>query len=131
MHLSTMIKGAIFSLLAVILGAFGAHALKAVLTAEQLDSFNTAVRYLMFHGLALLVIGIIKDKMHHPWIKISGLLMFSGTILFSGSIMLLVCRKILGMEFLTLLGPVTPIGGTILIAGWIYLILALLKEKQS
>lgn len=131
MHVSTIIKGAVFALLAVILGAFGAHALKALLTPEQLDSFNTAVRYLMFHGLALLIIGILKEKIHHPWIKVSALLMFIGTILFSGSIILLVCRNILGMEFLTMLGPVTPIGGTILIAGWIYLILALLKEKQS
>ena len=130
MHKPTLIKGASFSLFAVIFGAFGAHALKSVLTVDQLESFNTAVRYLMFNGLALLVLGILMEKMQHNWIKISGQLLFLGTLLFSGSIMLLVCRKLFDMEFLKVLGPITPLGGTILIAGWILFIVAILKEKK-
>jgi uncharacterized membrane protein YgdD (TMEM256/DUF423 family) len=70
------------------------------------------------------------EKMQHNWIKISGQLLFLGTLLFSGSIMLLVCRKLFDMEFLKVLGPITPLGGTILIAGWILFIVAILKEKK-
>ena len=130
MHKPSLIKGGLFALFAVILGAFGAHALKALLSPEQLESFNTAVRYLMYHGFALLILGVISEKIKHQWLRVSSQLIFLGTLLFSGSILLLVCRNLLNMDFLKVLGPITPLGGTILIIGWILFILTIVKEKQ-
>lgn len=130
MNNNILLKGAFFAVFAVILGAFGAHALKAVLTESKLESYHTATRYLMYHGLALLLLGYLHKEIQNNWIKYASQCMFLGTILFSGSILLLVNRELLGMEFLKALGPVTPLGGTVLIAGWICLIVSIFKNKQ-
>ncbi len=120
-----MAWGAAFALLSVVLGAFGAHALKEVLTDSQLNSFETGVRYQMYHGLALLLIGFHADKLP----KASPLTTFLiiGTILFSGSIYLLNLQGVLGLS-LAFLGPITPIGGFCLIIGWSILLISLLKK---
>lgn len=119
--------GAIFIVIGIILGAFGAHALKERLDAEQLLSFETGVRYLIYHGIALLILGLSADK-------ILGLtwpfrLLVTGTILFSGSIFLLAMQGIMGIT-LKFLGPVTPIGGVLMITGWAILIKNLLLQKK-
>jgi uncharacterized membrane protein YgdD (TMEM256/DUF423 family) len=102
----------LLGMLSVLAGAFGAHALKSVLTADQLASWETAVRYQLAHALALLMVGLL---MQQGWsLRPTAILFLVGTLLFSGSIYLL-CFK-LGPG--ALLGPLTPIGGVMLIAGW-------------
>ena len=125
MNKNIMAWGATFALTAVILGAFGAHALKELLSSNQLASFETGVRYQMYHGIVLLFIGISFDKIQKT--PIISKLFISGTLLFSLSIFLLNLQEDLGTS-LSFLGPITPIGGALLIAGWFILLLSLLKK---
>ena len=107
----------VFGFISIILGAFGAHALKKVLTPEQLSSFEVGVRYLMYHGLFLLFIGTTQMLLPEQKNIVFYLTLF-GTILFSGSIFLLSSSGVTGINF-KFLGPVTPIGGLFLITSWI------------
>lgn len=117
--------GAAFALFSVILGAFGAHALKEVLTGSQLNSFETAVRYQMYHGLTLLILGFHAEQL--PKFKLLSTLLITGTLLFSGSIYLLNIQEEIGIS-LYFLGPITPVGGLFLISGWALLLLSLIKK---
>jgi uncharacterized membrane protein YgdD (TMEM256/DUF423 family) len=125
-----LIKGAILGCIGVILGAFGAHALKAVLTPEQLASFNTGVRYQISHAIVLLFLFLLIEKYNSKQLKIASSLIFWGTILFSGSIYLLTLKNILALEFLKFAGPITPIGGALIISGWLFIIIGGVKLKE-
>ena len=105
---------AIFGGLAVILGALGAHALQEVLAPQALESFKTATTYQLFHAIALLA---IPNESRFLW---TTRCWSAGILLFSGSIYLLVFDDLLGMN-LSIIGPITPLGGLFLIAGWISL----------
>lgn len=106
--------------IAVILGALGAHALKDLLSEAQVSSFNTAVRYQMWHAIALLALALLANKIK----GIKGIFWswLSGVILFSGSIYLLNLDELMGLD-LGFLGPITPLGGLAMILGWILLII--------
>lgn len=107
--------GAAFGLLAVVLGAFGAHALKKKFTADQQQSFETGIRYQMYHAIVLLIIGALyRDS---PSYEAINLLFISGIFLFSFSIYGLCLSAAFGKK-LRFLGPVTPLGGLLLVAGW-------------
>ena len=112
--------GALFGLLAVIFGAFGAHALKKKLTPELLQSFETGVKYQMYHAIVLLVLGfnLSFDKPLDSWTV--NCFIF-GTLLFSFSIYALCLGAAKGQKP-RFLGPVTPIGGLLLVAGWALLL---------
>ena len=125
MNKNIMAWGAAFALTAVILGAFGAHALKELLSSNQLASFETGVRYQMYHGIILLFTGFAFDKIQDT--SLISKLFISGTLLFSLSIYLLNLQGVIGAS-LSFLGPITPIGGALLIAGWFRLLLSLLKK---
>lgn len=125
MNKNIMAWGVGFALTTVILGAFGAHALKELLSNNQLSSFETAVRYQMYHGLTLLFLGFAFDKIQKS--AVISKLFISGTLLFSVSIYLLSLQEVIGTS-LSFLGPITPIGGTLLIAAWFILLLSLLKK---
>ena len=119
--------GAFFGMTAIILGAFGAHALKANLSAEQLQTFETGVKYQMYHALLLLFVGIYsgisaKKKNVIFW------LISAGIIMFSGSIYILATNAIEG--FNKIIGPVTPLGGLLLIVGWLILLIDFLRQKS-
>lgn len=111
--------GGVFGALAVIFGAFGAHALKKKLSEDQLKSFETGVKYQMYHAIVLILSGII-----FPFMEISQVIMawcfLVGVILFSFSIYGLVLSTAQGKK-LSFLGPVTPIGGLLLVVGWMLL----------
>lgn len=111
--------GGILGTLAVIVGAFGAHALKRKLSEDQLKSFETGVKYQMYHAIILILIGII-----FPFLDISQVIMawcfLIGIIFFSFSIYGLILSSAKGKK-LIFLGPVTPIGGLFLVIGWILL----------
>ena len=124
-----MIWGSVFMLLGVVLGAFGAHALKAILTESQLLSFNTGVRYQMIHGLAMLILGLVsaQSKISLLWVS---RLFIVGTLFFSVSIYLLVLGHAWGLNWVSFLGPVTPVGGSLLIAGWAVFVWKMIKIRD-
>ncbi len=115
--------GSLSAGLAVALGAFGAHALKARLTADRLVTFETGVRYQMYHALALLAVALTAAHLSMTsLLDLAGWLFVAGTLLFSGSLYLL-C--VTGKRWL---GTITPFGGVAFIAGWVCLALAALSH---
>jgi uncharacterized membrane protein YgdD (TMEM256/DUF423 family) len=110
--------------LAVVLGAFGAHALKAKISPADLQVFETGIKYQMYHTFALIAIGILMDKFPlHPYLNGAGYFFIAGMIFFSGSLYLLATRHLLGIENWRWMGPVTPLGGLSFIIGWVLLLL--------
>jgi uncharacterized membrane protein YgdD (TMEM256/DUF423 family) len=120
--------GASLACIAVILGAFGAHALKAKLEPEQLQVFETGVRYQMYHAIAVIITGLLFDKVNSSMLNYSSLFFIAGIILFSGSLYLLASKNLLGVENWKFLGPITPLGGFCFIAGWLFLVLSVIKK---
>lgn len=114
-------------MLAIILGAFGAHALKDILSTERLASFETGVKYQMYHGLAFLIIGLLADRFSFA-IKSFFTLAVIGIVLFSGSIYLLAMQDVLKIK-MSFLGPITPLGGGFLIIAWGMLLIKTLRKE--
>ncbi len=129
MYRQAVVAGSLFAMLSVILGAFGAHALKAILTVDLLSSFETGVKYQMYHGLALLAIGIAYAYKPQKLLRIVSILFILGIILFSGSIYLLVALKSNGQIGLGGFGILTPIGGVLFIIGWLLMLISFLKKN--
>jgi len=119
--------GAILGMIAIILGAFGAHALKKVLSMEELSTFETGVRYQMYHAFFLLFIGMINDLSKKAKKIIYNLVIF-GVLLFSGSIYVLATNSLTSFDFKTI-GFITPIGGLLLILAWGVLLFHTLMKK--
>lgn len=107
--------GATLSGLAVLLGAFGAHGLEGRVTPERLETFEIGVRYQMYHGLALLLLALLKTSIDHSLMKYVGIGFIVGVVIFSGSLYLLVTTDT------PWLGAITPIGGVAMVASWILL----------
>jgi len=118
--------------MAVVLGALGAHALEQLISPEQLDSFKTGVRYQAWHSLALIVLGFSGNQLlGKKSLKVLTVLFLGGIILFSISIYLLNTRDLLGIEsWKSFLGPITPIGGLLLISGWVFLGFQAIRGKK-
>jgi uncharacterized membrane protein YgdD (TMEM256/DUF423 family) len=129
MNKKTVISGAFLIVVAIILGAFGAHALKEKLDANQLSSFETGVRYQMYQGFSLLILGLNAVKFKFKLHSITGLLLV-GTLLFSGSIYGLSLQPIIEVK-LSFLGPITPLGGLLLIIAWVIFIVQLKRQKNG
>ena len=123
----TLIIGGIYGLLSVILGAFGAHAFKKILSVERLESFETGVRYQIYAAFFLLIVGYILkfETSSEKWISI---LMIAGAFLFSVSIYFLSFQEYWGIN-LKFLGPITPLGGLFMIISWGMLIWYFVKAK--
>lgn len=118
---------AFFGMTSIVLGAFGAHALKQVLTVEQLATFETGVKYQMYHALFLLFLGPtthLSTKVKKSILVLTIL----GVIFFSGSIYLLATDSLNDFNF-KIIGFVTPIGGLLLVIAWSILMLHFLKKK--
>ena len=118
---------ALLAFLAVTLGAFGAHYLSELLSTEKLNSFETGVRYQFYHSLALLIIGLNANKLNAT--VLIGKFMLIGIVFFSFSIYLLSLQELIGIN-LSILGPITPIGGLLLMISWLILILKNYKKTQ-
>lgn len=129
MNRNNVFTGGVLILISIVLGAFGAHALKEILTPEQLASFEVGVRYQMFHGLAILVLGFNAEKLSFS-LKGIVTMMLIGVIFFSGSIYLLSLKDIIG-EGIKMVGPVTPIGGSLFIISWIWFLVKLMGTKKA
>lgn len=109
---------ALFGATAVILGAFGAHALKNQLSPKALEIFQTGVTYQFYHALALLGLACLPGPVS-KWYKGAQISFVVGIVAFSGSLYLLACRTLFSIDYLTpVLGPITPIGGTCFIIAW-------------
>jgi uncharacterized membrane protein YgdD (TMEM256/DUF423 family) len=129
MHKRYISIAALFGALAVVLGAFGAHSLqKATSDAVILHSYQTAVQYQMYHALVLLMVGILFDKFSSPLLHWCARFFVAGIVLFSGSLYLLTYLKLHGAET-KWVGPITPLGGLLFIAGWVFLLLSVLKKS--
>jgi len=119
---------ALMGLTAIILGAFGAHALKKQLSVEELGAFETGVKYQMYHSLFLLFLGVTSLLIEKSKKVILQLVIF-GVLFFSGSIYLLTTKAITGIDF-KFIGIVTPIGGALLIGAWSVLFWNIWKVKR-
>jgi len=128
MYKPALIAGALFAALAVILGAFGAHALKAIMPPDQLMVFETGVRYQFYHSFALLITGMVYSSVLSKSIRIASSFFITGIVLFSGSLYTMTLLSAGGMS-LGYIGIITPIGGLFFIAGWIFLFLGIIKKK--
>ena len=117
-----IIIGAIFAGLSVLIGAFGAHGLKGKISIEDLVIFEVGVRYQMYHALALILLGLLGVSIPEKFLILPGIFFCSGIIIFSGSLYLMV---LLNMRWL---GAITPIGGALLIFGWLSLVFKIYKN---
>lgn len=115
--------GAASALIAVTAGAFGAHALRALLAPDLLAVFDTAARYQMFHALALLATAWAATRWPGRAVMAAGVCFVGGTVLFSGSLYLLALTGVRA------LGAITPIGGVLFIAGWALLALTAARAR--
>ena len=126
---------AFLAALTVALGAFGAHALKAVLPPAALITYETAVRYQMYHVLALLITGILIGKAASPTgqklLRRAGLFFLDGIVLFSGSLYFIVAKPFLGIEGLPWVGILTPMGGLLWMIAWVLIGLSQLPSVEN
>ncbi|GIL23317.1 MAG: DUF423 domain-containing protein [Bacteroidota bacterium] len=122
-HKKTLVAAGIMGLLAVALGAFGAHALKSTLvTNNRLDVYELAVQYQFYHTLALLGIGLLMLNRESRLLRMASVFMILGIFFFSGSL------YILALTNNSTLGMITPVGGVCFIAGWACLVGAVLRN---
>ena len=128
MHKTFLIWAALLGALAVILGAFGAHKLKELVPPETVSTFQTGVTYQFYHVFALLTVGILYAHVPGPQLVWAGRLFLIGILLFSGSLYVLTLLKATDTVGLRGIGAITPIGGLAFIAGWVMLLLGVLKK---
>ncbi len=127
MNKTLLITGAIFGILGIVLGAFAAHGLEKIVDAESIATFETGVRYQMYHAFLLLILGSTNfvDQPFKKWVYV--LLLF-GVLFFSGSIYGLATNDLSSFDFKTI-ALITPIGGLLLIASWVSMLIGILKYK--
>lgn len=127
MNKTILVTGLVLGILAVILGAFGAHGLKKAVGPEEINTFETGVKYQMYHALFLILLSTITLASEGTK-RVIFYLVLSGVVLFSFSIYLLATNTLTSFDFRKI-GIVTPIGGTLLILGWGYLLFSVLIKK--
>ena len=119
----TLLCGAALGLSAVAIGAFGAHVLKATLTATgRLETYELAVQYQFYHALAMILVGSLMTQYGAAQLRYAALSFFAGTLLFSGSL------YVLSFTGLGVLGAITPIGGVLFIVGWCLMFVGIYKK---
>jgi uncharacterized membrane protein YgdD (TMEM256/DUF423 family) len=122
--------------IAVGLGALGAHFLKGklatgLITIDQLNGFDTAVKYQMYHVITMLILYIFSKYHNSRFISWAYNCLLTGIVLFSGSLYFLCTRNLFGAEWLKVLGPITPIGGLFFVAGWLFIAAIGLKKETN
>lgn len=128
MNKRIILFGAFFGLTAVILGAFGAHGLEGKISDKHIDAWKTAVDYQFYHTLALLFLATFS-RAKNIFIRLSYISFILGIVLFSGSLYLISTHSLTDVGSLSVLGPITPIGGLCFVVGWIGLLVATVKNK--
>ena len=127
MNKSILVAGTILGILGIILGAFGAHGLEKLVDADAVNTFETGVRYQIYHAFFLLIVGgtsfvNLKTK------KIIFYLVIIGVLFFSGSIYGLATNELSGFDFKTI-AMITPLGGLLLILSWVMVLIGIIKNK--
>lgn len=123
-----LIVGTILAGLAVALGAFGAHGLKKIADAETVAIYQTGVQYQMYHALALLLVGVLFERMTSGLLGYAGFLFIGGIVLFSGSLYFISSLKATNKIIPSGIGILTPIGGLLFILGWVLLLIAIIRK---
>ena len=123
-----LIIGTILAGLAVALGAFGAHGLKKLVDGDTVAVYQTGVQYQMYHALALIMIGILADRISANFSSYAGFLFIGGIVLFSGSLYLISSMKAMSRPVPMAVNFITPIGGFLFIVGWIMLLIAVARK---
>lgn len=131
MHKAFLIIASILGALSVILGAFGAHALKQIVPPDSVATFETGVRYQFYHTFALFAVAILFQAFPGKWLLWSGWLFVIGIVLFSGSLYLLTALKGTNTVGLKGIGIITPFGGLFFIAGWVCLLVGIIAGTSS
>lgn len=121
--------GSLAALLAVVLGAFGAHSLKESLSAADLATFEIGVRYQFYHAFALLAVGLLLYLRRTSLLPWAAWLFLGGILLFSGSLYVLALSELLGIDA-SWVGPITPLGGLLFIGGWACLFLSTFQKNE-
>ncbi len=129
MHKGFLKTAAVFGALSVILGAFGAHALKDTISDHAIAIFETGVRYQFFHALALLMVAVLYKELGGILLKWTGGLFITGMIIFSGSLYILTMLTALVSPDYKWIGAITPIGGMCLITGWLTMFIRFMKIR--
>jgi uncharacterized membrane protein YgdD (TMEM256/DUF423 family) len=127
MYRNALISGCVLALLAVMFGAFGAHALKTTLDDNYLKVFETGVRYQFYHAVALILTGILYKEYPQKQLKTAASLFIIGTLLFSGSLYAISLLSARGLS-IGAAGVLTPIGGLLFLMGWLQLMVGVLKR---
>ncbi len=128
MHKTFLVIGTILAGLAVALGAFGAHGLRKLVSAETVAVYQTGVQYQMYHAMALIVIGVLADRIATSFSGYAGFFFIGGIILFSGSLYLISSFRALSRAVPVAINFLTPLGGLFFILGWIMLLVAVAKK---
>lgn len=128
MNRRIILTASFFGALAVILGAFGAHGLKSVLSADQLTIWAKGVEYQFYHTFALLFLSTFA-RFRNKLVDLAYYCFTIGILFFSGSLYLLATREVLQLSWINIVGPITPLGGLLLVTGWIFLFFAALKNR--
>ena len=123
-----LIIAAVLGAVSVMLGAFGAHGLKKIADAETVAIYQTGVQYQMYHALALLLVGAMIDRLSQGTAGYAGFLFMGGIVLFSGSLFFISSLKAMNKVVPTAIGIMTPIGGMLFIAGWLLLLIAIIRK---
>jgi len=131
MHKFFLQTAGLLGAVAVALGAFGAHALKKMVSDVALNIFETAVRYQFYHVFALAVVGIIYRDFSNKWMIWSGNLFMIGIVLFSGSLYALTYFKSVGKSNFDWIGAITPLGGLAFIAGWVCMFVGIYRSNVA
>jgi uncharacterized membrane protein YgdD (TMEM256/DUF423 family) len=121
--------GACSGALAVGLGAFGAHGLKKIVSPEAVAVFQTGVQYQMYHTLALLIVGILFERIQNKWLLWSGYLFSFGILFFSGSLYLITGLTTAGKIVPAAIGAITPVGGLLFILAWLCLLFGVFRKN--
>ena len=129
MHKKFLSVGALSGMIAVALGAFGAHGLKKMVSPADITVFQTGVQYQMYHTLALLSVAIVYDRLPNKWIMWAGYLFSVGIFFFSGSLYLITALNAAEKAVPVLAGVLTPVGGLVFILGWLCLLIGVFRKN--
>lgn len=124
-----LVAASLLGAITIAIGAFGAHGLKSVVSAEAAKTFETGVRYQMYHTLALLALAFFNQLASQILVRVFRLFV-AGIVFFSGSIYLLTFKDLLPFP-VSFLGPVTPLGGLLFICGWVYLGYGVYRQEAA
>jgi len=131
MHKGYLRVTAFLGALSVTLGAFAAHYLKSILSEKDVQIFETGVRYQMYHSLALGLVAVLYKEYPNKYMRWAGILFIVGITFFSGSLYALTYKNAAAVQGLQWVGPITPLGGVLFIAGWLYLALGIKNKYEK